>query len=77
MITTIVTMLSPFVVADQQEQVATPVETTATVASYDWNAQTMTSSEAEESPDCSATGTWSSPPFGSGGGTQVDDWHLA
>ena len=77
MITTIVTMISPFVVADQQEQVSTPVETTATVASYDWNAQTMTSSEAEESPDCGAYGTWSFPPAGGGGGAQVDDWHLA
>ena len=74
MITTIVTMLSPFVVADQQEQVATPVETTATVASYDWDAQTMTASDAEEAPDCGATGTWSS--FGNSG-TQVDDWYLA
>lgn len=76
MITTIVTMLSPFVVADQQEQVATPVETTATVASYDWNAQTMTSSEAEESPDCGATGTFSFIPGGSGARC-VDDWYMA
>ncbi|MBQ3525204.1 MAG: hypothetical protein IJA63_02920 [Akkermansia sp.] len=76
MITTIVTMISPFVVADQQEQVATPVETTAAVASYDWNAQTMTSSEAEESPDCSAMGTFCLIPGGRGAQC-VDDWHMA
>ena len=75
MITTIVTMLSPFVVADQQEQVSTPVETTAAVASYDWNSQTMQATE-EETLDCGAYGTWSLPPIG-GGGSQVDDWHLA
>lgn len=75
MITTIVTMISPFVVADQQEQVATPVETTATVASYDWNSQTMQATE-EETLDCGASGTWSTPPFG-GGGAQVDDWYMA
>ena len=73
MITTIVTMISPFVVADQQEQVSTPVETTAAVASYDWNSQTMQATE-EDTLDCGATGTWSS--FGNSG-TQVDDWYLA
>lgn len=66
-------MISPFVVADQQEQVSTPVETTATVASYNWDAQTMQATE-EETLDCGATGTWSS--FGNSG-YQVDDWHLA
>lgn len=75
MITTIVTMLSPFVVADQQEQVSTPVETTATVASYDWNSQTMQATE-EETPDCAARGTFSYIPGGKGAQC-VDDWYMA
>lgn len=75
MITTIVTMISPFVVADQQEQVSTPVETTAAVASYDWNSQTMQATE-EETLDCGAYGTFCLIPGGRGAQC-VDDWHMA
>lgn len=66
--------LSPFMVADAQEQVEVSAETPAAAVSYDWDSQ-VTPGISEKDFETGATGTFSYIP----GTTQmcVDDWNLA
>ena len=71
MITTlIVTALSPFVVADNQEQINVPAEIPAAV-SYDWDSQMV---ENEEDLSTNVSYATYSPLNGT---YIVDDWTLA
>lgn len=66
--------LSPFMVADAQEQVEVSAETPAAAVSYDWDSQ-VSAEISEKDFETGATGTFSLIP-----GTMqhcVDDWHLA
>lgn len=66
--------LSPFMVADAQEQVELPAETPAAVT-YDWDSQ-VTPGISEKDFETGATGTFSYIPGGAGA-MCVDDWNLA
>ena len=67
--------LSPFMVADAQEQVEVSAETPAAAVSYDWDSQ-VTAGISEKDFETGATGTFSFIPGGQGA-MCVDDWNLA
>lgn len=67
-------MLSPFMVAMAPE--TTVQEPQAPAAVYNWENQGAVDVIKDEDGKTYAMGTWSTPPIGSGGSTQVDDTML-